>query len=217
MTKPNKYNQELNQTKMKTQETLKILTEHSKWRRGIKPYNKPGTMPYSATIYGEALDDAIEKLKKLVTEETGLSPLRVRLIRCITPNAKCEYKRDVAENRAWDKVKGWVLEEHVKIIEEFYKADKSEAADETWRRKYGVAALFNQLREQIDLGENYLEKNKPKIERHKEPQGWIETALSLANDPECPPNLRKELILAKSWSKIPSHLQSIILEGRLSK
>lgn len=47
----------------KTQ-ALKVLQEMQKWRRGEYPYDDEGgkSMPYEPSVFGEAIDVAIEEL-----------------------------------------------------------------------------------------------------------------------------------------------------------
>jgi len=47
---------------MNKEQVIKILTEMNKWRRGLSPYNEMHPVPYSSTVYGEALDSAIQFL-----------------------------------------------------------------------------------------------------------------------------------------------------------
>lgn len=48
---------------METKETIKILRETNKWRRGKgKKYEAPNTMPFTPSEVGLAIDDAIAKL-----------------------------------------------------------------------------------------------------------------------------------------------------------
>ena len=191
----------------------------SKWRKAEKPYEKPSSIPFSPEKYTEAIDAAIKEMKISLkqTDNSSLKPLHCRLIRCITPNSKCNSGRDGAEMRAWEKVEKWLMEKDVETIEKFYKVKKSEEFDETWKRKHGVSALLNQLREQIDLAESYLSKNKSKngedtpFEREI-PRGWREIADRVANQEDCSPNLKKVLIETMLWKHLPPHVQSIIIE-----
>lgn len=51
-------------------EAIKILTEHNKWRRAVKPYDKVGvTPPYTPADIGKAIDFAISQLQKPYTKE----------------------------------------------------------------------------------------------------------------------------------------------------
>lgn len=50
---------------MVVRKAIEILSEFNKWRRGLPPYDVWGEkLPYSPTEIGEAIDCAIEKLKK---------------------------------------------------------------------------------------------------------------------------------------------------------
>ena len=198
---------------MNNQEAIEVLSEYNKWRTSKPPYDdcENSILRYTPREITKAIDIAINELRKTIAGPE-LNPLHVRLIRCITPNAKCNTPRDEAEMRAWNKVKSWVKEKHVETIEQFYKAKKSENADETWKRKHGVSALLNQFGEQIDLADSFLFKNKPVFQAKNEPQGWKIAADCIANQLDCAPELRKELTLAKSWDKVLPHVQSIILE-----
>ena len=201
---------------MTTITAIEVLTEVNRWRRGQGKYQTKQEMPFNPEKLGEAMDVAIKELGKLTSGENQLHPFRIRLIRCIVPNSKCSYPRDIAEDRAWKKVSDWIKEEHVIALEKFYKANKSETADETWKRKLGVCALLNQLREQVDLAETFNSKSKKQFKVASEPKGWRQVAEAISNEPECPQKLRKELVLARSWSSISPHVQSILIE-RINK
>ena len=84
-----------------------------------------------------------------------LDDLHCRIIRCITPHSKCDTARDDSEMRAWRKVKGRVKADDVEVIEQFYRAGKSEQCDPTWKRKTGVTQLLNQWTEQVELAREF--------------------------------------------------------------
>jgi len=197
---------------MNKTKAIEILTEMNRWRQAKNPYNKPNTLPYKPSEFTEAIDFAIKSLSAGEKKENEMNPFRARLIRCITPNSKCSLPRDPSEDRAWEKVEKWVTQDQVRSIEVFYAADKSPEGDETWKRKHGTTALFNQLREQIDLAESFIEKSKPKPKKDKGPDGWEKVAQEIASDTQCPANLRKTMTLAKTWADIPPQAQSIIWE-----
>lgn len=85
-----------------------------------------------------------------------LDPLRVRIIRCITPHSGCARERDGAEDRAWKKISGRVRAEDVEVVERLYGLEKSGECDATWKRKTGVTQLMNQWTEQVELAREFL-------------------------------------------------------------
>jgi hypothetical protein len=96
---------------------------------------------------GTGLEPESEHAAKAVE----LHPLHARIIRLITPQSKCDRKRDESEMRAWRKVKGQVTEADVVRLERFYALPKSKDCDATWKRKTGVTQLLNQFTEQVEL------------------------------------------------------------------
>ena len=85
-----------------------------------------------------------------VSGKSPLSDLHCRIIRCITPNSKCDRARDSAEMRAWKNNKAKIEAEDVALVEKFYRAPKSKDCDATWQRKNGVTQLLNQWTAQVE-------------------------------------------------------------------
>ena len=48
---------------MTKERALEILKEFAKWRKGESPYDEDSTIPFSVTLYGEALGVAIKTLE----------------------------------------------------------------------------------------------------------------------------------------------------------
>ena len=111
----------------------------------------------------------------------SIDPLHRRLILCILSRVSGK-KRPGAERKAWDKVKGTVTERDVKTLEEFYALPKSKEHDNTWHKKNGVAALLNQLTEQVEYAMNHKES-----ESYQQPVVQAPINIHPAPEPFVPP------------------------------
>ena len=82
-----------------------------------------------------------------------LDLLHCRVVRCITPNSKCDRPRDAKETQAWKKAKSHITAADVAVVEAFYRLPKAKDCDQTWNRKTGVTQLINQWTDQVEMAE----------------------------------------------------------------
>jgi len=108
-------------------------------------------------------------------KEGGLHPLHRELILCFQKTIRTE-KRDRSETLAFQKVVGDLTMDQVKLLQWFYRLNKSKDHDERWHRKGEVKALCNSLQGQLEFAEKMKAKQKrfePVVSKRPDaPEGW---------------------------------------------
>lgn len=119
----------------------------------------PSSSSSSSAVTSPQSPQGLERVKKLPKTlerilyiRPGLSPDR--------PKKPLKVERDPAELNAWKKIKSRVTDEEIDLIEEFYAVQKSEKSDETWGRKMNPAQLMNQWTSQVELAEQWKDRNR---------------------------------------------------------
>ena len=104
-------------------------------------------------------------VKENVNDKHRVENLEGRLIRLINPNAK-RTELNPKELSSLRKVNAVIHEHDMELLEFFFRLEKSEDYDQTWKRKQGISTILNNLQDQLDLAfemKEALRRSQPKL------------------------------------------------------